>query len=176
MKNFKNRSIAFTFFFIILILGSLMVYRNLNKSKSKLPANVLLTFVSDKLKLAPGQDLTITITLDSQGQEVAAADLVVQYDPKYLKVENVSTGSFFENYPINTTSADYVKISGVASFNGETLILPKGKDTVGQITFKALNKKGKAVINFNKSKTIVASQGQNILDQGKLTNIFIEII
>ena len=125
--------------------------------------------------LAIIEEFTVTMTLDSKDAEVAAADIVVSYDTDSLKVVSVTTGNFFSNYPINQTSGDTVKISGVASFDGQNLILPKGKDTVGQIKFLAIKQNNRTLIKYHKAKTVVATAGKDIYDKSQIAKLYINV-
>ncbi|OGG02166.1 hypothetical protein A2W14_06575 [Candidatus Gottesmanbacteria bacterium RBG_16_37_8] len=174
-----NRMVFLVAVFFILGLVVSFAYQKYQKSKTAttpLAPNAILSLVSDKEKVSPGEEFTVTMSLDSDDSEVAAADFVVQYNPKYLKVVSVATGKFFNNYPINITGSDHVRISGVASFDGNTLVLPKGSETVGYITFSALGNKGRAVINIDKIKTVVATSGQDILDRKNIKKIDVSVI
>ena len=172
----KNKTLLIVAVLFVLSLGLTLGIGSFKKSNSPaLPSNAALSLESDKNSVNPGQEFTVTMTLDSGKTEVAAADFVLQYDPKYLKVVSVSTGKFFTNYPINTQAGNYVKISGVASFDGETLVLPRGKDTVGKIVFRALQNAGKTTVKFDSSKTIVATNGQNILNKKKLASLTLNV-
>jgi len=164
-------------FFIIGLAASALIrkFSSGNPNEEKLPQSAILSLSSNKDQVTAGEEFNVVMTLDSGDLEVAAADFVVHFEPKFIKAVSVSTGKFFNNYPISVTGDDYIKISGVASFDGNTLVLPKGKETVGVIKFQALSNKGRAVIKYNKENTVVATAGQNIIDQNKLAKIFIPV-
>ena len=175
----NNRTVIFIIAFFILGLAVSFIFQKLIKSKSdqdNIPKNAKLSLQSDKEKISAGEELTVTMTLDSNNSEVAAADFVVRFNPQYLKVVSVITGNFFNNYPINTTGSDHVRLSGVATFDGNTLILPKGSAPVGYIKFQALSNKGQAVISIDESKTVVATSGQDILDRKNIKKLDVSVI
>lgn len=178
IMRLNARTIVILIIFFFVGLGITIGFRNFQRSKTtnNVPENAALTLASDKPQVQKGEEFTVTITLDSQDTEVAAADFVVDFDPKKLKVVSIATGSFFTNYPVNTTGENFVKLSGVASFDGEVLTLPKGKDVVGHITFQALENTGKTEVKFNSSKTIVATAGKNILDKKNLAKTEVEVL
>lgn len=173
--KYRPLFIVVTFFALGILLATGYRYiKGKSQKDSGLPQNAILTLESDKTKVSAGETFNVILTLNSGESEVAAADIVVHYDSQFVKVVSVSPGTFFASYPINITGDDYIKISGVASFDGQTLILPKGKDTVATITFQAISK-GRAVIKYNQSKTIVATAGENIVDENKLSKMFITV-
>ena len=173
MKN-KNLLIVVIVFGLLLVVT--FIYRQVNKSKLKgLKQTAVLTLESNSSEISVGGELTVNMTLDSKANEVAAADFVLQFDPEYFSVASVSTGNFFSNYPVNITGKNFVKLSGVATFDGETLTLPKGRNSVGQIAFKSTGKTGKTEFRFDSNKTIVATNGQNILDTKQLTGLLINV-
>ena len=175
----QNRTLFLVVIFFILGLSVSFVFQKLNRksgSESPLKNNALISMTSDKKSVNAGDEFTVTLTLDSKANEVAAADFVIRFDPEYLKVISVTSGNFFNNYPVNTSGNDYVRISGVATFDGDTLILPKGTASVGFIKFQSLGNKGQAVISFDKVKTIVATSGQDILDRNSINKLDVQVI
>lgn len=141
-------------------------------SKGKL---AYLSLTADKKSVNKNDSFAVTLVIDSQNNNVEAADFVLTYDPGILQVTNVAPGGFFPNYPKKESGDGYVAISGSATVSGDKLLIPKGRDTVASITFKALTAKTKAVISFDREKTVVASEGKNILDGSKLKNLIINI-
>lgn len=170
--------------FAIGIVGS-YAYKNLAKattynpqltiSPTPLPKTALLTLMTDDKKLSVGKEFDVTLKLNSGNLGVEAADFVVNFDPDYLKVASVSTGTFFKNYPINTTGDNFVKISGVADFTEKAVVVPKGEGNVATVTFETLSATESTRIGFDKVKTIIAASGQNILDNGKMEDLIIGI-
>jgi len=172
----KLKKQAILFICLIIALGLLLLLNTLRKPQTAtLPRTSQITMESIKLQFLPGEEFFVTLNLDSKDKEVAAADIVVYFNPQFLKVLEVKTGKFFTNYPINTTYRDHIKLSGIASFNGESLTFPKGKATLGQIKFQAQNRSGNTIISFDSRKTIVATSGQDILDKTQLNKLAISI-
>ncbi len=193
IKDFKNvgkreKIIIFSILlasFAIGVTGSYM-YRNLGVRKASstpevefsvtpLPKTSLITLESEKGDLATGNKFDVNLNLNSGNLGVEAADFVVNFDPDYLKAISVSTGTFFKNYPINTTGDNFVKISGVADFTEKAVVVPKGEGTVATITFETLQATESTKIEIDKIKTIIASGGQNILDTSKLEDLMISV-
>lgn len=140
-----------------------------------LPKTSTLSLTGAKNRLIVGENFTVLINLDSKNQGVEAADFVMNYDPAYLKVDKVATDTFFKSYPINTYDGNSVRISGVAFFDGKKLSIPKGKGTVGIITFTTVAATPKTTVTFDRTKTIIAANGQNILNPSGVTDLTVAI-
>ncbi|KKS97571.1 MAG: hypothetical protein UV73_C0007G0014 [Candidatus Gottesmanbacteria bacterium GW2011_GWA2_43_14] len=165
-----------TLFFIIGLLAAYIIQQKRAPKEGEIKQEAKLDLLAENSRIPAGEDFKVTLILDSGKTEVAAADFVVAFDPKYLKVTSVSTGNFFANYPINVSGSGYVKVSGVATFDGKEIILPKGKETVAEIVFQATENKGKTEINFDRTKTIVATNGINILDPKRIDQLDVNIL
>lgn len=171
----KKNYLYFVVGIIIIIALLFKAFSSVNFSSSpKLSENVVLSLETEKSLLKVKDEFILTINLDSQNSEVAAADFVLNYDPQFLKVKALERGGFFSNYPVKKIEKNNFKISGVAAYDGESLILPKGNNSIAIATFQAL-KKGKTIINFDSKKTIVATDGQNILAKKKLPEVVLTI-
>lgn len=172
----SNKIFILVLCFIIGILAASIYRLKFANKNSEIKKEAKLDLLSENTKVNSGEEMKVTLVLDSGRTEVAAADFFVTYNPEYLKVTSVSTGKFFANYPINITGADFVKVSGVATFDGKSVVLPKGKETVAEIVFLAQNNKGKTEITFNREKTVVATNGINILDPKRSSRLDINIL
>ncbi len=167
-------------FFVVGLAGSIW-YRSLRSQGNGigLPSDktkqATLRLSSNKNSVRTNDEFTVTISLDSGDMGVDAADFVVDFNPQYVKVESVTTGDFFQTYPINRTETDSIRISGVAFFDGKNIVIPKGTGTVGKINFIALDQKGDSRIEFDRNKTIVATGGENILDSDKIHDFELRI-
>lgn len=171
----QNRWKSVLWLIVFFFLG-LFIAKKINFTGTpQLAAKAAVNLSTTKNNLKPGEQFKVTMTLDSGNQEVAAADFVVLFDPKSVQVLGVTTGKYFSNYPINRTGENYIKISGVAGYNGKSLKLPKGRETVGEITFKALDK-GTATISVDQKKTIIATAGKNILNKNKAGKLDVNIL
>lgn len=149
-----------------------------NKTASKLspapipiPADLSLNTAKNEIK--KGDAFEVEISINSPNQGVEAADFVVKFDPGFLSVATVSAGNFFGAYPINQFESGSVKLSGVATLKNATLNIPKGRGTVGTIFFTAEKSTLSTNIYFDKFKTIVANNGENIT--GSMKNLEISI-
>ncbi len=170
------------FIFIILIscflLGTIypvLSARTLSNKPSDIASNqTLLTLKSSAKQTQVGKSFTVTIFLNSGKQGVEAADIVINFDPKYLKAASISTGPYFKLYPQKIVENSFVKISGTASYENNTLFISKGSGIVAEVEFKALSKTDSTQIALDKDKTIIASAGKNIWDK-KIASLSLKI-
>ncbi len=151
-----------------------------NKISSKLsptpiPIPAELSLNTAKKEIKKGDSFEVEISINSLSQGVEAADFVVKFDPEILSVATVSAGNYFGAYPISQSEKGSVRLSGVATLNKATLNIPKGKGTVGTISFTADSATDLTKIYFDREKTIVANNGKNILDLNKITDLEISI-
>jgi len=137
------------------------------------PVPATLGLSADKTSVPAGTPITVTIQINSGTYSIGAADFVLKFDPTLLTPQKIDTGTFFKEYPKSNINANTVAISGVASVVDDSVLIPKGEGTIAQITFQTLAK-GNAVLEFDSAKTIVASDGKNVLGQAKTLTIGIE--
>lgn len=142
-------------------------------SPTSIPLPAVISLSSDVADITMGATFSATININSPNQGVEAADFVVDFDPKYLKVATISAGNYFGLYPVKLAEKDKVKISGIANLVNDRFIIPVGRGTIGTITFKTLSATESTRIAFDRENTIVASGGKNILD--KVTDLEINI-
>lgn len=120
-----------------------------------------------------GDSFDIQLNLSSADAAVEAADFIVRYDPAFIRIDNISLGNFFQNYPIKRIDYDYIKISAVASFVSNKIVIPKGKGTIATIHITAFHPTDQTIIYFDLDKTVIASTGRNIL--GKTNSLTLSI-
>jgi hypothetical protein len=125
-------------------------------------------------KAEVGATFSAILNIDSPNQGVEAADFVIRFDPSYLKVATVSAGNYFGLYPIKEISTDSAKISGIANLVNNRFLIPKGKGVADSIVFETLEATESTKISFDREKTIVASNGKNILGEIKDLSVKIE--
>lgn len=130
---------------------------------------------ASSLTVTKAVPFTVTVTLDSGRAGVEAADFAVSYDPRLLQVETIADGSYFKTWPIKKVEEGLVKLSGIASLDGNTLTIPQGKGTVATIRFIPTGSSAETTIALHPQKTVIASKGKNILDTGSLKELKITI-
>lgn len=136
-----------------------------------IPASLNLS--SDKSSYKIGDIVTISINLDSGTYGVGAADFVITFDPKVLKPRQITPGNYFKVIANKSIQSDFVKISAMAEVTDTNINFPSGKGKVATIQFDTLSQSAKTGITFDPQKTVVASDGKNILD--KTQNLTISI-
>lgn len=140
-----------------------------------IPSFASLALSADKKIVEKGTTFSAEIKIDSDSTPVEAADFVVTFDPLFLQAKEIIEGKFFGVIPVATIEKDSVKISGMASLSGDTIVIPKGKGTVATIIFNALEASESTAVKIDPTKTIIASGGKNILDTKKITDFTVEI-
>lgn len=148
---------------------------NTQNQTKNIPLSAILLLTANKKTYTTNEKIKVTLGLDSGGQGVEAADFIITFDPALLKAEEVTTENYFRTYPIKTVANNFVKISGIAFFDGKSLVIPKGKGVVAEITFTPLTKTKSAKITVDRSKTIIASGGKNILNPAKIKDVTFSI-
>lgn len=146
-----------------------------NATPAPVPIPASLSVTSENSQISLGATFSATIKIDSPNQGVEAADFVLNFDPLYLKVATISSGTYFGLYPLKEIQEDKVKISGLANLVNDKFIIPLGSGIVGSIVFEPLAATDSTKISFDREKTIVASGGKNILDMQKISDLKITI-
>lgn len=164
-----------------LVIGLLLpfIYRTFLSVKSGIKTNlkpVKLSLIMINKPVKSGETFTANIFLSSPDSGVEAADFVVKFDPNVLKGTNIATGNFFREYPIKETSTDSIKVSGIATLVEDTFLIPKGEGSVATITFQTLKPAAKTVVSFDREKTIIASDGKNVLEKKNISDLQITIV
>lgn len=138
-----------------------------------IPIPATLALAAEKKEYELGATFAATIVINSPNQGVDAGDFVVNFDPDYLAVDSLEMGNYFGLYPIKLAEDNFIKVSGLANLVNNRFIVPKGQGTVATIIFSTQAATESTAITFDKNKTIVASDGKNIL--GKITDLAISI-
>lgn len=136
---------------------------------------VSLALSADRQIVETGATFSAQIQIDTGNMQVEAADFVVTFDPSFLQARKIQEGKFFGAMPITQIEKDYVKISGMASLAGDTIVVPKGKGTVATIIFETTQASESTAVKIDREKTIIASKGVNVLDTKKITDFAVGI-
>lgn len=136
------------------------------------PAELRLT--TSNLHTKVGEPFDIQLNLSSYDVGVEAADFIIRYDPTYIQINDISLGNYFQNYPIKRIASNYIKISAVASFIANKIVIPKGEGTIATIHATPSQSTEKTTIFIDHDKTVVASAGRNILGLTNLLTISIQ--
>lgn len=133
--------------------------------KEEKPTLASLALVPEKQSVKTNQSFSVTINLRTGDYKVDTIDAVLKFDPKVLKVEKVSEGMFFAEYPVKRWKDDKVYLTGTIGISGKQAGGTKGEGPFGTVTFKALST-GSAIVNFDQSSLVVA-KGENVLGETK---------
>lgn len=170
------------FSFLIGFGGAILLgksYININISTgSKLaptpvPLPVALSLNTSANSIVKGTNFDVDIIINSPDSGVDAADFILYFDPSIVKPLSIKPGNFFHQLPLQKIDKNFIKISAVASYLNNKIIIPKGSGVVATITFKALSSANSSLIYFDPDKTIIATNGQNIV--GALSSLNITI-
>jgi hypothetical protein len=143
------------------------------KSEPTITGSLGLT--TDKRTVVQGEKVIATLSIDSGGNGVDAADFVLTYDQKVFSADGIKEGEFFKMYPLKKISDGVVKVSGVALLANNQLIIPKGRGVVATVTFTALSPANDSKISVDKNKTIAAASGKNIIDFRKVSDATVTV-
>lgn len=157
--NRKTISILIAVIFVLSALFAFIFYKISTHSNPN-QASVTLIGVT---KVNAGQKLTMPIFIDTKGQNINAAEVYLNFNPRLMRVDDISTdGSFFkiwiEDHP------KYSNEQGTIAFAGG---LPKpgftGQGQIGTITVTLLKDENATLVFTPKTRVL--------LNDGKATPI-----
>src|SRR3989338_3536993 len=129
------------------------------------PISASLKLSSDKTNYKMGDNVMISINLYSGTYGIGAADFIIDFDPKVLKPTLITIGNYFKVIANQSIQSNFVKISSLAEVTETDINFPSGKGLVATIQFDILSQSTQSAITIDKEKTIIASNGKNILDK-----------
>jgi hypothetical protein len=171
---------------ISLMIGAGLVYinqRNTQPSSAAIYADApvgtaVIAVTPKESSTIVGQQVQVTVTLDTKGEATSGVDLYMKYDPKLLEVVDadpaganvqIAKGTLFDFSPANLVNLSSGKISFSAS-QQPTSAGVSGTGTVATITFKAKSA-GTAQIGFDftpgslrDTNVIKKSDGRDLLN------------
>jgi hypothetical protein len=111
------------------------------------------------------QTFDVTIRVNAQGANINAVDAIINFDNTKLQVLQVTPGTIFGSYPLNTFQNNQIRISGIDStFNSPFT----GTDGIlATIRFRAIAN-GQSTINF--VYTPGSTTDSNVVEQGTATD------
>lgn len=146
------KSFVPTFFKIILILLVIViifeVITGIKTVKKSQPRVETITPMSGgSIVLLPNQkqvllnkNVTVKVRLDTGGHTINGSDIIVHYDPKYLKItkNDIKTGGVFAEFPLSEVDETngVIRISGVASLNAKGF---SGINNLATLNFQTLS-------------------------------------
>lgn len=163
----SHTKVSIFFFILSLFLASMVIGSSLVKTSAsgtqptptiQTPhANLSLSGTSTSMKI--GENSSVTVTLNNT--PVSAADIVLTYDPAILTVSNIKLGSVFTKLAKKVVSNGKIMVS--ASVGPK-----KSKDLKTGVVFSfriSAKGVGTTTIGFDRTSTITAIDGQNILGE-----------
>ena len=94
-----------------------------------------------------GDNFTLNVNIDTDGEQVGGAGAKITFDPFFLKVVGIETGKIFSDYPTaayDNTQGNIIISGIVPSIND----LYSGSDVFAKVTFSS-RLVGKGVVKFN---------------------------
>ncbi|GEM_PF-1140259 len=122
-------------------------------------------FDQTSLNVNSGDKFQVSVLIDTEGEEVNAAQAYVRFDSNLLSVDSVAAGDFFDevSYEINT---DNVYIAGLLSNIG---VGKSGQGKLAAITFQA-NSSGAITLDFicdtsvRETSSIIKQEGVDTIE------------
>ena len=122
-----------------------------------------LTITPSISTLKKGETLTLTLVLDTGDFEIDTVDLVLNFDPGFLRAESATPGTIFPQYPIQKIENGKVQISAAGEIKDGQVIGFKGQGEYARIVFQALEATDSTQVSFAPN-SIAASAGVNRLN------------
>lgn len=98
-----------------------------------------------------GKNLSVDVVLKGNEEIVDGVDASITYDVNFLKVHEIKSGNFFNNYPVKKNDNGKITITALAPKDGVKII---GNIVVATITFEVLDSgQTDVTLNFQKDAT-----------------------
>ncbi len=117
---------------IILGLTFLLVLATIASSNSYAAT---LKIEPEIISAEAGQEFTVEVHLDTEGNSTDGADAIIRYNSEKLEAVEILPGTIYQNYPIKKIEEGKVSITGLASSTGSFF---SGDDLFASVKFKAL--------------------------------------
>ena len=134
--------------------------------------NGMIILEASKQEIKVGENLEVTINLDTGGKITDGTDVVLKFDTNILETTTASVkpGTIYPDYPIAKVLDSEIRISGISSLTGGTF---QGKGVLAKIIFKG-KAAGKAslILDHTPGKTVdsnivESSTGEDLLKEVK---------
>ena len=104
-------------------------------------------FEKSSLEVQNSAEFVTKIYIDTSGADVAGSDVIINFNPVFLKATKVEPGLIFDDYPLAAIDSEkgIVSVSGVS---GSVDNLFNGDDVVAKITWQA-QKTGITEVSFD---------------------------
>lgn len=132
-----------------------------------------VTLSTPKMELTQNREFDVSIQISSPEKGVEAGDFILYYDPRYIRAMKVTRGNYFKNFISDVIEPSRIRLSAAAVLTGKNIIVPKGDGIVAAIRFATIAPTDTTLIYLDPDKTIVASNGKNILDYSNVLKLTI---
>lgn len=156
---------------LLIGIGIPAIAKQASQKRDQRLAAVSLKTEQNSLKV--GEKTTATISIDSSKVGVEAAEFIIAFDPAVLEISDLSEGNFFKTYIKKEIGAGRVDIAAIATIGEKSILVPQGQGTVATFTITG-KKKQKTTLSIDKGKTVVATDGKNIVKFGNI-NVVLDI-
>ena len=112
------------------------------------------------LRVSPGENFTVNITIDPEGNEIAGADCVLRFDNALLNATSLTKGTFFSGFNTMTYGEGINNTAGKIDY-GEYIIgggSVTEPGTLTTITFQVIGEHGVSKLDFE-AATLSNSSG-----------------
>lgn len=133
--------------------------------KKPLVNKASLSLAPQSQTLKAGQTFWVSINLKTGDYKVDTVDVVLNFDPNLLAVEEISPGMFFADYPVKKIEKGKIILTGTIGAEEKQVGGVKGEGSTGSLKFRVLSS-GSTQVNFDKA-SLVASKGENVLGETK---------
>lgn len=115
-------------------------------------------------------DEEIPFYVTMSGPAAYATDIVLKYDPQYIRISAVENGDLYDRVIVNKQTAGTVTFSAAYDPGKDTF---KKEGTVLKFKIKALKKTQETIIHFDENATIAAQEGKNLLETAEPATLHI---
>ncbi|MBI2617829.1 hypothetical protein HYW55_06875 [Candidatus Gottesmanbacteria bacterium] len=133
-----------------------------------------LTLSTKTLDLSPNSEFEVAIHISAQEKGVEAADVILYYDPRYIRAKTIIRGNYFPTFVTEKIEENRIKLAATASFQNQKIKVPKGNGTIAVIQFETIEPTETTLIYFDPDRTILASAGENTLDYSNVLKLTIQ--
>ena len=161
-KNIAIIGIIFFVFAVSLVLGILSAQKNgkatdQNGNEASIQGTTQLSIEPQVSNLGKGEGTQVSVTL--AGTPSQAADVVITFDPKLVKVSNIINGNVFPDILRSDIGEGTLTVSSAVDPNNPNNLKT---GTLFSFTLQGVNA-GAATLDFDKKMTITAKNGTNTL-------------
>lgn len=177
----KEKIIILVLLLLAFIVGFIAAFVYLKPkiaSQNQPPGNTQITqpraslaLSTPTVNLTTGTEFDVAINVSSLDKGIDAADIFIYYDSRFLTYVSLAHGNYFQNYLSERIDNSSIKFSAAASLNKNSIKIPKGNGTIATIKFRPIGTTDTTLIYFDPDRTILASNGENILDYSNVLKI-----